>query len=332
MASVSGGTVSAVSPLENAFNSFKNILSFEYMNGERGEYRNRSFQEKIVNQPGRALITAAVACGTAWVVKKLFDLAQKHGIFDEINRPAQFQPGLQQPRVGQVPPVNFRNQQPVHGPNNARPANQPNYRPGNQRPANRPNNNPQVNQPVHNFNNVPVAGPFNGNQLNILGLNLPGFYHMTSHTPYHGVHNACGVNAAFNMALVEAQLFGRPMDNERFREAQRAIFPGMGGRGASNHEVQAMVNRMGLAQMTLLLQNRPNVGGINGRAYMFRNTQGPRVAHFLCQVPGHWIAISVVRNQFGELAMYLYDNMNGAARNRDAMRRHVENVYNAFFN
>lgn len=214
------------------------------------------------------------------------------------------------------------------------------------RPAQKPVNNPAprpaapdeapVRQPRDRRQEpVRIANPLPGQQVHLNGIpNLPGFYHMLSQTPYHAVRDSCGVQSAYNMAQVEARTFGRQLDEQEFRRVQEATFPQLGHRGASNTQVARMTRELGLGRMGLLLDARRNRGGvatIEARAAEFHRANGPQVVHFLCEVPGHWIAISIVRNAAGEQAMYLYDNMNQQARSIPEMRQHVENVYNRFF-
>lgn len=312
-------SVSMATPFDDAIGYIKSIFTLEYLNGDKGEHRNSSLVEKITNHPDRALMTVAVYGLSLFVAKKLFDAADKAGIFNEVPAPLD---RTRDRRTARPVPVYADPVQPAPGiPNRPNRPNNPNRQ--QQRPVNQPVNNPAP--------NAPVANPLNGQQLHILGLNLPGFFHMQSHTPYDGVHNSCGVHATYNMARVETHVFGRHLNDQEFRQVQQAVYPGLGGRGASNRDVARMAQQLHLSPPTLLLGRNSDGAKVATSAAAFNRVNGPRVAHFLCQVPGHWISISVARNAQGEQAMYLYDNMNGHARSHEQMRQHVEAIYNRFF-
>lgn len=375
MQTAGNGTLGA--QFEGAATILKDIYTLKYLDGANGQHRDATILEKITNHPERALATAAIYGLTLFAAKKLYDFAEKRGIFSRIfddllnqpERPAR--PRNPQPVVGPAPhaqPVNHVQPapqvypaprvQPVNRPRNNRPGprrgNRPQQRPNNQqRPAPQPA--PQaVPQPQNRRqdgvrqNNVRIANPLPGQQLHLNGMpnNLPGFYHMRSATPYQGVRESCGINAAYNMALVEAQAAGRHVDNNAFNNAldntvinRRIHIAGqprnqgnhqvlrdmLGRRGFSNNEIAGLARNFGLAPMVVLVN--PRALGPNA----FNGAQGPQVAHFLCNVPGHWIAISVVRHVDGTQAMYLYDNLNGAARSVPEMRAYVEAIYNRFF-
>lgn len=358
--------------LEGTAAMLKDIYTLKYLDGDNGQHRDATILEKVTNHPERALATAAIYGLTLFAAKKLYDFAEKRGVFSGI-----FDELLNQPER----PVRRRNPQPVVGPAprvqpvpqvrpapRVQPANGPrhNGRGRNPRRANRPqrpNNRPQqmpnnqqrpaqqpAPQPAPQVqNNVRIANPLPGQQLNLNGLpnNLPGFYHMRSATPYQGVYQSCGINAAYNMALVEAQVAGQLVDNNAFNNAlnntaldRRIRIAGqprnqgnhqvlrdmLGRRGFSNNEIAGLARNLGLAPMTVLVNARAH--GPNNR---FNGANGPQVQHFLCHVPGHWISISVVRHADGTQAMYLYDNLNGHARSIPEMRAHVEAIYNRFF-
>jgi hypothetical protein len=366
---------------EGAATVLRDIYSLKYLDGDKGQHRNAPILEKITHHPERALATVAVYGLTLLAAKKLYDFAEKRGIFNRIfddllNQPEQparhrnpqpavrpaprAQPVLHvrpapqvrpAPRVQPARPVQQVNRPPHNGRGmrNPRRANRP--RTQNNRPQPRPNNQqrPAAQPAPQPHNNVRIANPLPGQQLHLNGLpnHLPGFYHMRSATPYQGVHQSCGINAAYNMALVEAQVAGRHVDNNAFNNAlnntaldRRIRIAGqprnqgnhqvlrdmLGRRGFSNNEIAGLTRNLGLAPMTVLVNARAH--GPNNR---FNGANGPQVQHFLCNVPGHWISISVVRHADGTQAMYLYDNLNGHARSIPEMRAHVEAIYNRFF-
>lgn len=391
------GNASLGDRLEGAAAILKDIYTFKYLDGENGQHRNASLFEKISNNPARALATAAVYGVTLLVAKKLYDAAEKRGVFKRIFDDLTDQPERPARRINRQPVFGPAPQAPLDNARDRHPANRPHNRPNRpfdraqDRRHNRRNNRPQarnphpVNQPGRPNNrrqqrpnqqqpmprpvqqpvpqqpagqpfdraqdrrNVRIANPLPGQQLHLNGLpnHLPGFYHMRSATPYQGVHNSCGINAAYNMALVEAQVFGQQVDNNAFNNAlnnlpingrvringqprnqgnRQVLRDVLGRRGYTNDEITRLVRNLGLAPMSVLVNARAH--GPNNR---FNGANGPQVQHFLCHVPGHWIAISVVRHADGTQAMYLYDNLNGHARSIPEMRAHVEAIYNRFF-
>ena len=366
--------------LEDMGNFIKNIFTLDYLNGEHGEHRNSSLIEKVTSHPDRALTTLAAYGLALFAAKKVYDFVDKAGVFDEVIASQPRRVARPQVRVVPAPvpdqhdhdvdyDENDENRAPIQRPqprsqiknpvHNNKPSRgnkkrsknkkrRPENRPV-QNPIARPVQNPVNRQPVNNpadrpvaaerHNNVRLANPLPGRQLDLLPR-LPGFYHMHSQTPYQGYQGSCGVQAAFNMALVEEHMTGRRITGQAFTAAQREVLPdpGKGGRGASNVEVVRLARRAGLAPVTVLhIRNNAIItlgrdgGNVARIAQDFHRTNGPRVAHFLCSVPGHWIAVSVARNGAGEMAMYLYDNLNHHARSIPEMRRHVENIYNRFF-
>lgn len=205
--------------------------------------------------------------------------------------------------------------------------------------------------PVIDRANIRIANPMPGQQLHILNDlgNLNGFYHMHSATPYARVPHSCGVQSAYNMGLVQAHVFGRQMNDAAFDNAlddtiasNRVRIAGqprnqgrvplrnmIGRRGLSNTEVVGIAREAGLEPVTVLVNAQG--GNIQHRAAEFHRAQGPHVVHFLCNVPHHWIAISVVRMADGSQAMYLFDNMNNAARSLPEMRAYVQAIHQRFF-
>jgi len=357
---------SAESKAESALSFMKNIYTLEYLDGNNGKYRNASLFNKIVRQPGRAITTAVVYGFSLWSLKLLYDVAEKQGVFESIKthvarQTQERQQQAYQDRQRQRHEMEMRQQRPLNQrPLNQRPLNQ---RPdggidnvsGNQNPAQTHNANP-----VRINNNVHIANPLPGRQLHVNGIpNLPGFYHMRSHTPYHGIPRSCGLHSTYNMAQVEARTLGRQMNDNAFDQIARAVFPGlnMPRGGASNDNVARMAHRLGLAPVVVLGFNENDeiqrVGrevhvrhanqfgealvaaadeDANRAVQELRDAPGAHVAHFLCGVPGHWIAISVVKNADGAQAMYLHDNLNEQPVAIDHMRLHIENIYNRFFN
>jgi hypothetical protein len=218
--------------IEQALTFIKQIYTLEYLNGPRGKYRNATMMHKIVRQPGRALATAVVYGLSFYSVKLLYDAANKHGIFDamkaEMHKRRQ-EADLQAYRDRQkakheqevanrepVQPVvvphvdNARNLIPLVAPN--RPFN------GGRR------------------NNVPLANPFPGRQLQVLGLqNLRGFYHMHSAMPEllglnedgDRIGGPCGIHAAWNMAQVQERIMGKEITIDAFDEALQAVIPNL---------------------------------------------------------------------------------------------------------
>lgn len=332
--------------LEHAFDFAKKVYTLEYLNGKNGEYRRSSFIEKVKNQPGRALLTAIVYGSSMVAVKLLCDVADSHGFWTNLKDHAQ---AVRQERDLQ----DYQNRQ------------RERYQQALQEQ--------QADQELLDQNNVlPInpdgrnqirfANPLPGGQLHLNGIpRLQGFYHMQSNTPYHNVHDGCGVNVAYNMAFIEAHVHNRQVDQEEFDRILHQVFPQVGQRGAYNDEVSLIAQRMNLAPVIELVCNRRGEIERLGRAVRinanvwneeqafqearmnaarddimqaareFRRGNGIRVVHFLCGIPGHWVGISVTRNAQNQQAMYLYDNLNNRPHAVEQMRRHVENIYNHFF-
>lgn len=350
MISVSAGTLLAAKPMapapvsraERAFNLIKSMYTLEYLDGENGKYRKATLLQKITRQPGRALATAAVYGLSFWSLKQVYHAADKHGLFDGVRAQAakeRFESGLQAYREQQRTIYKQQKRQPQD---------------------NQIDKNPRVNGPdkgIMPLNNVRIANPLPGYQLAIPGIpDLPGFYHMQSNMPGRlqrdedgdRIAGPCGIHAAWNMAQVESRTLGRQITEQDFAGALHAAIPNLRGKdGLNNTEVENIGAQLGLAPMRVFGFDRDGNIILFGRAahnfieaanqelarvaQEFRRTQGARVAHFLCGIPGHWIAISVTRNAAGEQAMYLYDNMNDQAGSINHMRRHIENIYNRFF-
>jgi hypothetical protein len=216
-------------------------------------------------------------------------------------------------------------------------------------------------------NNVRIANPLRGRQLAVLGLQrLHGFYHMHSAMPEilglnedgEDIKGPCGIHSAWNMAQVEARVMGRQITVEDFDRALQAVIPDLREKdgGLYDNEVVNIAAQLHLAPVIALgfdandniirvgrqveYQNRGGLDAaliaaadedINRVVQEFRQNYGARVAHFLCGIPGHWIAISVVCHADGTQAMYLYDNMNNQPHAVAHMRLHIENIYNRFF-
>lgn len=379
-ASISFGAYA--SKLDRAITFVKDIYTLEYLNGPKGKYRNASMLKKIVKQPGRALTTAVVYGLSAYTLKKLYDLAEKQGVFDAIKTQVTRQ---QQEEDLQA----YRNRQRVlherekalereHERELERAREQERQREVVHQPAadarpiaprpGRPIIPNQERPNIGRLNNVPIANPHPGRQLHVRGIpdNLPGFYHMHSNMPWHlqeddnGEHlgGPCGIHAAWNMAQVEAHATGRHINAQEFERELRAVLPNLAvaHHGLTNDQVERIVDRLHLSPVTVLsFDDNDNIQLLGHQveyddprdvdnlfvaaanreldriAGEFRRTQGVRVAHFLCGIPGHWIAISVVRNEQGAQAMYLYDNLNNRPHEVDHMRRHIENIYRRFF-
>lgn len=340
----------AASKAERAFNTLKSIYTLEYLDGHNGKYRNASLLNKIVRQPGRAFATAAVYGLTFFAAKKLYDFADKQGVFESMKaqaQRAQTERALHDYRKRQREIFQQRNP----GQENIVAAPDVPGRPG----------------------NIGIANPLAGRQLQIPGIpRLRGFYHMESNMPHFlgldqdGVflRGPCGIHSVYNMAQVEARIMGRQIPDEEFDEALQAAIPNLREIHAGTHalHVGEIAVRLNLAPVVALQFDRNGrivtargadyeyVGGERERraaeaaamigaaehdfrqaANEFHRAHGPRVAHFLCGIPGHWVAISVTRNAQGEQAMYLYDNLNEQAEELDHMRRHIENIYQRFF-
>ncbi len=331
---------------------FKDVYTFEYLNGKKGEYRDASLIQKILRQPGRAIITAAVYGTSFLVLKTLYDIADQHGLFNEMRNAAErakFEHGLGEYQERQR--EKFR-QNPVR------------YRPDNEFPA------PEGNR-------FALATPIAGRQLRVMNLpNLNGFYHMESNMPHQFQFNEdgeridgpCGIYSAYNIARLDCMIRGQQLRNEDFDRALRDAIPDLRmidrQGGASDLDVSNILAGLGIAPLIILGFNQNGDIQRIGREVwiqalgnhqeqqmafdqalvdaaeqdtvqavrLFRNAAGPACAHFLCAIPGHWIAISVVKNAQGEQAMYLYDNLNEQPHAINQMRRHIENIYHRFFN
>lgn len=349
------------SGVEQALTFIRNIYTLEYLNGPNGKYRNATTMRKIVRQPGRALATAAVYGLSLYSAKLLYDAANKHGIFETIKVEAQkrrqeadlqaYRDRLRAEHEREV--ANREPVQPVVAPHvdNAPDRVAPVV------PA-RPVNAAPFDGARDRHNNVPLANPFPGRQLQARGLpRLPGFYHMHSAMPEllglnedgEDIKGPCGIHSAWNMAQVEARVMGRQITVEDFDRALQAVIPDLRAKdgGLYDHEVANIAAQLHLAPVTALgFDRNDNIFLIGQAAYdfveaanqelnriaqEFRRTYGARVAHFLCGIPGHWVAISVVRHADGAQAMYLYDNLNNRPHAVAHMRRHIENIYNRFF-
>lgn len=352
---------------DQAVQFLKAVLNFDYMNGENGEYRQNSTFEKIVNQPSRALVTAALYLGAAWAGKKVFDFASKHGVFQDMARPARAARPNQTRRPQNRRPVqHLQQRRPQNRPhNNQRPAQRPHaQRRPNRRPNQRPAVRPQQNRPVQaqrpqqnqqrpaqqQARGVRIAAPINGRQLNVIPqlAQLNGFYHMQSQTPFNGYRESCGFHALYNMAMIEAENNGQRVNNGAFQQALGNIAADgrirmqgqngnnrltlrdiLGRRGMSNTEAVRLARALHLSPVTVLAN--PRTGALRGRLAELQRANGPHAVHFLCNIPGHWVEISVVKNARGEQAMYLYDNLNTRPRSAQMVQQYVEAIYNAFF-
>lgn len=357
--------------IEQALTFIKDIYTLEYLNGPKGKYRNATMMQKIVRQPGRALATAAVYGLSFYSAKLLYDAAHKHGVFDTIKAEAQRrrqEADLQarRDRLRAEHEREVRDREPVQPVVVAPPVDNAPDRVAPAVPA-----RPVAAAPRDNTrdrpNNVRIANPLPGRQLPVLGLQqLHGFYHMQSAMPEllglnedgDDIKGPCGIHAAWNMSQVEARVMGRQITVDDFDGALQAVIPDLRAKdgGLYDNEVVNIAARLHLAPVIALgfdrddtiirigsqvqIYNRGDLDAalvaaanedINRVVQEFRQTNGARVAHFLCGIPGHWVAISVVRHADGAQAMYLYDNLNNRPHAVAHMRRHIENIYNRFF-
>lgn len=198
-----------------------------------------------------------------------------------------------------------------------------------------------------------IAAPFPGTQLQLTDIpQLPGFYHMVSETPVPQKDGYCGIHALYNICIINERILGnRPSDKEFFA-AQKAIVQDpsqltglrriFNSSGLSVFDIEKIINRLKLP-VTILRHEETNVFSeytdeinkifikVNKLAHEWHNSTGPRVAHFVCCIPGHGFAISVIRKADGSQAMYLYDCNNEYAQDRAHMRQHIEYIYDRFF-
>lgn len=208
-------------------------------------------------------------------------------------------------------------------------------------------------------NKIHIADQFPGTLL--MELNgipqLPGFYHIWSGTPVRLElgENYCVIHALYNMVLIDERILGKQISDAEFFETHRVMVENLGleyflpGRGTSPFQAAKIAQRLKLSQFVALdacdngIEEVSSFAILNAtridRAYAevfkiaqeWHQTTGPRVAHFLCCIPGHGFGISVVRLADGSQAMYLYDCQNEMSIDRDLMSKHIEYIYNRFF-
>ncbi len=198
-------------------------------------------------------------------------------------------------------------------------------------------------------NNLAMAPePHPDNQIHIAELpRLEGFYHMRSNTPYREVPGSCGIQALYTIENITAQVFARPSRGQEFIETQEAIMPirlhkgryGLGGYGLDDRI--ALIERLGLEQplhFFSALDSSTNdikpailADDVNRTVQAFRNTNGARIANFLCGIPEHVFLISVIRWADATHGMYLHDNLNEQPDHINLMRRYIAYIYNRFF-
>lgn len=200
---------------------------------------------------------------------------------------------------------------------------------------------------------IKIAKPFPGPQLRLNGIpQLPGFYHMVSDTPVPHENGYCSIDALYNICLINEKIVGNRPSDQEFFEAQKAIVKDPAHRtgvkvifassGIHTLEISSIIKRLKLP-ITLLPHEEANTFHeytdeitasfieINKLAREWHNSTGPRVAHFLCCIPAHAFAISVIRLANGSQAMYLYDCLNEDADDIDHMCQHIDYIYDKFF-
>jgi hypothetical protein len=197
-------------------------------------------------------------------------------------------------------------------------------------------------------------------------LNIPGVYHVYSRAPVAERQGwACAFHAMDNMRMLEGLIGNRNISDATFVDACRrnARTPGSG----SHCDEQANVARcMGLQHMInldileggedpwivfdtptqfLVYENEDEetVGELAEQTRqdqewqrlraLFRQSDGPICIHFCAGLmshgEGHGITVSMTKNLDGEVATYIFDNVNEQedASSQRAMRRHVEFIY-----
>lgn len=214
---------------------------------------------------------------------------------------------------------------------------------------------PKPNKPIA------IAKPFPGELLQLDGIpQRPGFYHMVSTAPVPEKDGYCAIHALYNIGLTNEKVLGKRPSDKEFFAAQKAVVKNPAHRtgliriflrsGLNIFDISKIIKRLKLPITTLRAVDNniicedswgfysTDLGEIaeafikiNKLAREWHNSTGPRVAHFLCYIPGHAFAISVIRMADGSQAMYLYDGLNEQADDIPLMRQHIEYIYDRFF-